>query len=112
MPIFSSWMGHRNTAFQSGGKTTFSMESRDSSFQTTSFSLKECIFVSLFLRDEKNEAKHLLFGLKSLKQVIPAQLHLNVLGNGSWTDYKLMHLFFSRWCDGIALRSKRVSLLT
>lgn len=76
-------MGHRNTAFQNGGKRTFSVESRESSFQTTSFSLKECIFVSLFLRDEKNETKHLLLGVKSLKQVITSQLHLNVLGNGS-----------------------------
>lgn len=40
-----------------------------------------------FLIDEKNEKKKILFGLKSLKQAIPVQLH------GSWTDYKFMHLF-------------------
>lgn len=97
-------MGHRNTAFQS----SFSMESRESSFQTTSFSLKKCIFVSLFLRDEKNETKHMLLRLKSLKQAIPAQLHLNVLGNRSWTTTSLCIWFLvSACCDGIVLYSKR-----
>lgn len=44
-------IGHKNIALHSGGKRTFCIYWREDSFQTTSFSLKECIFISLYLRD-------------------------------------------------------------
>lgn len=52
-------------------------------------------FCFIVFKRLKNETKHLLLGLKSPKMVTPAQLHLNVLENGSWTDYRLMYLYFN-----------------
>lgn len=62
-------MGHKNAVFQSGDKRTLSMESRESSFQTPSFSLKECIFVSLLLRYEKMKQNICCFSQKFLNRL-------------------------------------------